>query len=42
MGVLTDLVIADPSEAERIGSSDCPSKDFGGLDARGIDPVKLW
>jgi hypothetical protein len=41
MGVLTDFVIADPSDAERVGESSYSSKDFGGLEAKGIDQVKL-
>jgi len=41
LGILTDFVIADRSEAKRVCDSDCPSKDFAGLDAKGIDHVKL-
>lgn len=41
MGVLTDFVIAHAEDAQRVGDSDCPSEDFGGLDAKGIDVVKL-
>jgi hypothetical protein len=42
MGVLTDFVVASVSDAQRVGeSSSCPSRDFDGLDAKGIDTVKL-
>ncbi|MEO8396537.1 MAG: hypothetical protein ABI700_26320 [Chloroflexota bacterium] len=41
MGILTDFVVADISEAQRIGESLNPSRDFNGLDAKGIDQVKL-
>lgn len=41
MGVLTDFVIADRSDARRVLDSDCPCEDFGGLDAKGIDTVNL-
>jgi hypothetical protein len=41
MGVLTDFVVASPKDAKRVGKSSCPSKDFKGLDAKGIDTVKL-
>ena len=41
MGVLTDFVVADRTDAQRVCDSDCPSRDFAGLDAKGIDPVKL-
>jgi hypothetical protein len=41
MGVLTDVVVADRRDARRVLKSDCPSRDFGGLDAKGLDPVKL-
>lgn len=41
MGVLTDLVIADRSDAQRVGESVCPYTEFDGIDAKGIDTVKL-
>jgi hypothetical protein len=41
MGVLTDFVVAATSEAQRVGESHCPSRDFNGIEAKGIDPVKL-
>ena len=41
MGVLTDIVVVDRKHARRVLKSACPSRDFGGLDAKGIDTVKL-
>jgi len=41
MGVLTDFVAADSSEVERVGKSLNPSEDFSGLDAKGMDGIKL-
>jgi hypothetical protein len=41
MGVLTDFVVADRNDAQRVCDSDCPSQEFAGLDAKGIDAVKL-
>jgi hypothetical protein len=41
MGVLTDFVVADCADAQRVCNSDCPSQDFVGLDAKGVDTVKL-
>jgi hypothetical protein len=41
MGVLTDFVVADRGDARRVCDSDCPSQDFAGLDAKGIDTVKV-
>lgn len=41
MGVLTDLVAATPSEVVSIAESASPAFDFGGVDAKGIDQVKL-
>ena len=41
MGVLTDFVVANPADAERVGSSAGPGRDFGGMEAKGIDIVKL-
>lgn len=40
MGVLTDIVMADPNDAQRVLDSDVPSREFG-IDVKGIDPVKL-
>jgi hypothetical protein len=41
VGVLTDIVIADRTDAERVGRSECPYAEFDGIDAKGIDTVKL-
>jgi hypothetical protein len=41
MGVLTDWVIANKSEAEAVGKSIVPIKKWPGIDAKGIDQVKL-
>jgi hypothetical protein len=41
VGVLTDFVVANHRDANRVCASDCPSQDFAGLDAKGIDTVKL-
>ena len=41
MGVLSDFLVVDRSEAQRVCGSSCPSRDFAGLDAKGIDTVKL-
>ena len=41
MGVLTDFVVANRHDSERVCDSDCPSQDFAGRDAKGIDTVKL-
>ena len=41
MGVLTDFVVADLSDAKRVCDSPCPSKDFGGVDAKGVNTVML-
>lgn len=38
---LTDFVIADRADARLVCDSACPSDKFDGLDAKGIDPVKL-
>ena len=38
---LTDLVAADRLEAQRVCDAVCPSQEFGGLAAKGIDTVKL-
>ena len=41
MGVLSDLVVAAAGDAERIGRSQSPAAEFGGIDIKGIDSVKL-
>ncbi len=41
MGVLTDFVVCDGADARRVCDSACPSQEFAGLDAKGIDTVKL-
>ena len=41
MGVLTDFVVADRNDARRVCDASCPSRDFAGQDAKGIDTVKL-
>jgi hypothetical protein len=41
MGVLADFVVADRDDARRVCDSDCPNREFAGLDAKGIDTVKL-
>lgn len=41
MGVLTDFVVADRGDAQRVCDAGCPSRDFDGIDAKGIDAVKL-
>jgi len=38
---LTDFVIADRKDARRVCDAACPSDEFNGMDAKGIDPVKL-
>lgn len=38
---LTDFVVADRKDAQKVCNSACPSRDFNGMDAKGIDPVKL-
>ncbi|MFO0966957.1 MAG: hypothetical protein U0793_15395 [Gemmataceae bacterium] len=38
---LTDFVIADTKDARRVCDAACPSEEFNGMDAKGIDPVKL-
>ncbi len=39
MGVLTNLVIADESNANRLVSSHFPLGKFTGIDIKGVDPV---
>src|SRR5689334_7923440 len=41
MGVLTDLVVVEESRVLDVGASHNPSRDFDGIDMKGIDPVKL-
>ena len=41
MGVLTDIVAVDRRLSRRVFKSACPAREFDGLDARGIDQVKL-
>ncbi len=41
MGVLTDFVVAAPSDAQRVGDSHCPSREFNGIEAKGIGSVEL-
>lgn len=38
---LTEFVVADRGEAQRVCDSVSPSEEFKGMDAKGIDPVKL-
>jgi hypothetical protein len=41
MGVLTDFVVADHKDAQTVCDAAYPSEEFSGLEAKGIDPVKL-
>lgn len=41
MGVLTDFVIANLADAQLVGESMNPSQQFDGLDAKGMDQVKM-
>jgi hypothetical protein len=41
MPMLADFVVASRDDAQRVCDSTCPSRDFSGLDAKGIDTVKL-
>ena len=41
MGVLSDLVVAPAEEAERVAHASVPSREFGGIDVKGIDTVKF-
>jgi hypothetical protein len=41
MGVLTDLIIADKSEAEEIAQSSVPSSRWRGVDAKGHNEITL-
>jgi hypothetical protein len=38
---LTDFVVAERNDAQRVCDSGCPSEEFRGLAAKGVDPVKL-
>ncbi len=41
MGVETDLVLADRSQARAVLASHDPAKEFGGVYAKGTDPISL-
>jgi len=41
MGVLSHLLVADPSEAEAVLASDDPSRTWAGFFYRGLDRIKL-
>ena len=41
MGLLTDFVIAKKAEAASLAESTNPTEDFEGVEAKGLDPVKL-
>jgi hypothetical protein len=41
LGVLSDLVAGTSADVERIGQSQVPSRDFDGIDIKGIDTVKF-
>lgn len=41
MGVLTDFVVAPRPNAVRVGEASVPSEEFGGIDAKGIDQVRM-
>ena len=41
MGVETDFVLATPDQAEAVLASHNPSHDFGGVYAKGTDPISL-
>lgn len=41
MGVLTDFVVVKRDDAQRVCQSLNPSKEFAGIDAKGIDTVRL-
>lgn len=38
---LTDFVVANRADAQLVCDSTCPSEEFLGMDAKGIDTVKL-
>lgn len=41
MGVLSDLVVAPAEDAERVAHASVPSREFGGIDIKGVDTVKF-
>lgn len=41
MGVLTDFVVAPISDATLVGETSVPSEEFDGIDAKGIDQVRM-
>jgi hypothetical protein len=41
MGVLTDFVAVPRNQADAVCASPCPSRDFNGTDAKGVDTIKL-
>jgi hypothetical protein len=41
MGLLTDFVVADLADAQRVGESVSPGHTFGGIAVIGIDGVRL-
>jgi hypothetical protein len=41
MGVLTDLIIAEESEAEAVAAMKGPLQRWPGIDAKGVDHIKL-
>jgi hypothetical protein len=41
MGVLTDFVVADLADAQKVCDSSCPYQDFDGFAAKGINTFKL-
>ena len=41
MGVLTDFVIADVADAYIVGEAQVPSREFDGIDAKGIDQILM-
>jgi hypothetical protein len=41
MGVETDFVLATPNQAEAVLTSIDPAKEFGGVYAKGTDPISM-
>jgi len=41
VGVLSDLIVGDSGDAEKIAESVTPSEEFDGIDIKGIDTVKF-
>jgi len=41
MGVLTDFVVANAKDAQRVGDSLNPSAEFNGLEAKGVTGIEL-